>query len=263
MLQLRRAALDRIATGGDTAGVKPFTTYPGSKDAAGSAERIIRSFPPHSLYVELFLGGGAVLRRKAPALQSIGVDQDTRVIDRWRAVQWPGLQLHRADALRWIEDAAAWIPADALVYADPPYPLATRSKRRLYSRELTDDEHRRLLAALRALPCSVAVSSYHNALYAEQLADWDSDHWPAMTRGGVRVEWLWFRRSTLASYGADARYTGRDFRERERLKRKAARWARRLAEMPAAERAVILAACVESFARAAGTASPGDARGGS
>lgn len=221
---------------------KPFETYPGSKDAGGAAEKIIGTFPPHALYVEPFLGGGAVLRRKAPALASIGIDNDAAVVERWRGVNWPGLEVIEADSFEWLRTVGPTLPADALVYADPPYMHEARSKRRLYRCELTDAQHEELLGILCALPCSVAVSGYWTPLYAARLEGWKSINFDCMTRGGVRREWLWHR-STIASFTVgDVRYAGTDFRDRERIKRKAARWATKFARMDARERAAVLSA---------------------
>ncbi len=40
------------------------------------------SRPPHDVYIEAFLGGGAILKRKPPALRSI--DLNRRAIDTFR-----------------------------------------------------------------------------------------------------------------------------------------------------------------------------------
>ena len=37
--------------------------------------------PPHATYIETHLGGGAIMRRKPPALRNIGIDRNAR---RWR-----------------------------------------------------------------------------------------------------------------------------------------------------------------------------------
>ena len=65
-----------------------------------------------------------------------------------------------------------------------------------------------------------------------------------MTRGGKRTEVLWcnFREPTELH---DYRYYGRDYRERERVGRKRARWLRRLSEMPVLERRLIESALLE------------------
>lgn len=233
---------------------KPFPTYIGSKDAGGVVERIAGLFQPHSVYVECCLGNGAVLRRKSPALRTIGIDKDPRVIAAWRELGWPGLELVRADAIKWLRHAAAWLPADALVYADPPYVLSTRGHRRYYRCELSDAEHSELLDVLDALPCSVFVSGYECSLYRRRLTTWSHESFPAQTRGGTRIEHVWYRRSIIARFGEEARYAGRDFRERERIKRKAHRWASRYLTMPPAERSAVLGACLSAEASARVTA---------
>jgi DNA adenine methylase len=232
----------------------PLPGYLGSKNAAGSVERLLRLFPPHSMYVECFLGGGACLRAKTPALSTIAIDADARVIAAWRKRDWPGVYLLNEDALEWLERAPRWIPRDALVYADPPYPLSTRTSRKRYAHEFTDEQHERLLALLDALPCSVVVSSYANPLYRAKLKHWPiHEHWRAMTRGGVRVEHAWAKHAPaeLVRMGSDPRYLGHNFRDRERIKRKAARWARKFETMPARDRVAVLSDLLERFGAAA------------
>jgi site-specific DNA-adenine methylase len=46
-------------------------TYPGGKNGSGVYQQIINQIPPHEIYVEPFLGGGAILRMKKPAAKSI------------------------------------------------------------------------------------------------------------------------------------------------------------------------------------------------
>lgn len=248
--------LARIDVPGDNAGMKAFNASPddarsrtlgayvGSKGGAGVFQRIAGLFPAHSMYVDAFLGHSAVLRHKTPALRSIGIDADAAVIERWRSVEWPGLDLVHGCGIAWLRDAAAWLPADALVYCDPPYVLSARGHRRYYRCELSDQEHSTLLTVLEALPCSVFLSGYMTPLYARRLAGWDHEEFNAQTRGGVRREHLWYRRSTLAVLGGETRWAGRDFRERERIKRKAGRWASRYSAMAAEERAAVLSACL-------------------
>ncbi|MCY4151615.1 MAG: hypothetical protein OXE94_05195 [Aestuariivita sp.] len=52
----------------------------GSKATNGLFQAIIASMPPHDVYIECFLGGGAILKRKPPAMRSIGIDRDARAI---------------------------------------------------------------------------------------------------------------------------------------------------------------------------------------
>ena len=54
--------------------------YPGGKGGAGVYQTIINGMPRHEVYVEPFLGGGAVMAAKRPACLNIGVDLDAEVI---------------------------------------------------------------------------------------------------------------------------------------------------------------------------------------
>ena len=80
---------------------------------------------------------------------------------------------------------------DAVIYADPPYPLATRSGK-LYVHEMTDDHHVELLAALNDHTGPVVLSGYDCDLYNSRL-----EHWKRMERqmlaekGQKRTEVLW------------------------------------------------------------------------
>ena len=59
--------------------------YPGGKSGSGVYQRLINLMPPHPVYCEPFLGGGAVMRLKRPAAYNIGVDMDADVIRAWRS----------------------------------------------------------------------------------------------------------------------------------------------------------------------------------
>ena len=59
--------------------------YPGGKGGAGVYQTIINQMPPHTVYIEPFLGGGAVMAAKRPAGLNIGVDLDAEAIAQARA----------------------------------------------------------------------------------------------------------------------------------------------------------------------------------
>ncbi len=54
--------------------------YHGGKNGSGVFQRLICMMPPHSVYVEMFLGSGAILRRKRPAAKSIAYELDRATI---------------------------------------------------------------------------------------------------------------------------------------------------------------------------------------
>ena len=105
-----------------------------------------------------------------------------------------GVQVECRDAtevVRWHTDPAA------LFYADPPYPLAERS-RAYYRLEMADADHAALLDALDAHPGPVLLSGYRCALYDERLAHWRRVDRAALAEGGRRrVESLWLNASTV------------------------------------------------------------------
>ena len=51
-------------------------SYFGSKATSGLCQPIIAMMPPHDTYIETHLGGGAIMKRKPPALHNIGIDLD-------------------------------------------------------------------------------------------------------------------------------------------------------------------------------------------
>jgi DNA adenine methylase len=59
-----------------------------------------------------------------------------------------------------------------LFYLDPPYVPGTRAAREVYSFEMTDRDHRELLALLKTVQGKVMLSGYSCPLYDTALADW-------------------------------------------------------------------------------------------
>ena len=55
--------------------------YFGSKATSGLSQALIALMPPHSVYIESHLGGGALMKRKPAAVRSIGIDRDERALE--------------------------------------------------------------------------------------------------------------------------------------------------------------------------------------
>jgi DNA adenine methylase len=202
--------------------------------------------PPHRVFIEAFLGDGAVIRHKRPApFNNIGIELDADVVARWHAERIPHLAVCHADAIEWLSEMQE--KEDWLVYCDPPYLESTRrGHRRIYRCELLSEaEHIRLLDVLLKLRCMVMVSGYDSPLYNRKLKGWRREQFYAMTRGGVRaLETVWLNFPEPIELH-DYSFIGRSFRERERIKRKKERWKAKLLRMQPQERHAILSAIEE------------------
>lgn len=210
--------------------------YFGSKATVGLCQAIIALMPPHDTYIETHLGGGAIMQRKPAALRNIGIDLDPQALQDFSG-PYP---IEKVNACAHAFLAGFDFQGRELVYSDPPYLHATRTSRRRYRFEYQEADHLELLARLQTLPCSVILSGYPSALYDEQLTGWRSLEVQVMIQGRVRTEKLWFNFTPDRVHWP--RYAGKNFTDRQRIKRKAASWGERYRAMPAAERLAVLSA---------------------
>ena len=218
--------------------------YFGSKAAAGLCQTIIAMMPPHRTYIETHLGGGAIMQRKPAALLNIGIDLDPQPLAQFSCA-YP-VQLVNDCAQRYLSRYA--FRGDELLYCDPPYLTHTRTSKRKYRCDYTEADHIALLTLLKSLPCPVILSGYPSPLYDALLPHWNSVAIQAMTRGGVRTEKLWFNYTVDRVHWAS--YAGRNFTDRQRIKRKAHNWGKQYRALPAAERLAVLAALMAVEAQA-------------
>lgn len=210
--------------------------YFGSKATSGLCQAIIAMMPPHDTYIETHLGGGAIMKRKPPALRNIGIDLNPRAIAGFECT-YP-VELVNGCAHRFLADFD--YQGSELVYSDPPYLLRTRTSGRRYRFDYEEQDHVQLLELLKTLPCRVMLSGYPSALYDQILEGWRSLELQVMNQSGVRTEKLWFNFTVDRVHWAA--YAGRNFTHRQQIKRKAANWAKRYQALPPAQRLAVLAA---------------------
>ncbi|HGT3426961.1 MULTISPECIES: DNA methylase [Klebsiella] len=227
-------------------------SYLGSKAASGVYQKIIAEMPPHDVYIETHLGGGAVMLRKPPAKVNWGIDIDQLTVEAFCQENPKFLDAVREDLFLDVVDAVEFLrcfdyasAGRVLIYSDPPYLPETRSSSARYRHEYTVGDHYRLLGLLCSMPenVSVIVSGYPSSVYDNALPGWRSKEFQAMTRGGVRTEKIWMNYPEGRAYSHA--FAGKDYNDRYRIKRKAQRWKEKFAALPAAERLAIMVALGE------------------
>ena len=91
--------------------------YFGSKATSGLCQALIALMPPHSVYIESHLGGGALMKRKPTGVRSIGIDRDAQALEAF-ACDYP-VELVHGCAHAFLASFPFLGPE--LVYSDPPY----------------------------------------------------------------------------------------------------------------------------------------------
>lgn len=239
-------------------------SFTGGKAGSGVYQTLINLMPPHETYIEPFLGGGAVMRYKRPALRNIGLDLDYDTLKafddehgpeiRGRLIEvesyHPGdaakLLLLHTDGVRYLEAGGigAYLveKGSTLVYLDPPYPLSVRSAKKSYYRHelLLQAEHRDLLKMVKTFKCMVMISTYKNPLYEKMLKGWRRVDFVTVNHRGRKVVESVYCNFDEALELHDYSFLGKDFRWRQHIKRKQARWIKKLEGMPSAERYAML-----------------------
>ena len=226
-------------------------TYPGGKNGAGVFQTLINQIPPHDIYIEPFLGGGAIMRHKLPApILNMGIDLNPMAVFNFQAeplTQEGHYKFIVADALSWLA-SYEWTGRE-FVYIDPPYLMDTRkSKNRIYQFEFYDCwQHENLLKIVKEIGkrAAIMISGYRSELYEKELSGWRYITYQAVTRSGkMAEEWAWMNYPEPIELH-DYRYLGEDYRERERIKRKTLRWKSRLERLPILERRSLMIAIRE------------------
>lgn len=217
-------------------------TYFGGKGASGTYQRLIGLIPPHDIYIETHLGSGAIMKHKKPADLNIGIDLDQDVLT---AHDYGAhVILKEMDAVSFLKSFS--FTGNEFIYSDPPYlPETRQSNRKFYRFDYNTEQHIELLDTLKSLPCRVMISGYQSTLYEKSLKNWYTDHFVTRTRSGaLATEWIWMNYSTPNELH-DFRFVGKDFRERERIKRKTHRWLTKLRSLPLSEKHALIQALIK------------------
>lgn len=171
---------------------------PTSEPIERAARLIIRSHFAH--------GTNAAKRERPAGFRSDGRSGTTNVAGEW--ADYPAALSAIVERFKGVtircEPASALIDEyrdpKVLIYLDPPYMPATRSKKarqggegyHAYEHELTAEGHAALLDQISDHPAMILISGYPTDLYAEKLAGWPCRKIKARAHNNSpRVECLW------------------------------------------------------------------------
>ncbi len=226
---------------------KIIPNYLGSKTVNGLLQFIINHIPIHSTYVESHLGSGGILLNKKPAKLSYCFDKDSSIIDKFKStcsidncIYVCGDFITEFSIL--LSEVAL---IDSFIYVDPPYVPSTRTSNNKYKHEMTLFDHTELLTFLDGLDCRIMISCYDNPLYKELLSNWFKATCKSMTRGGARLETIYYNYELKQLH--DTRYVGKDFTDRQRIKRKVSRMISKLDKLDSQELQVLVAAVIDKY----------------
>lgn len=123
-----------------------------------------------------------------------GVPDVIRVAaSRLQGTQSQLVQIECQDALALIE---RYNRPEVLMYLDPPYVRSTRRSGRLYSNEMRDEDHQRLLDCIVGSRAKIIISGYASDLYDNALCGWTRITMESrITSGETAEEVVWMNYS--------------------------------------------------------------------
>jgi hypothetical protein len=208
--------------------------YPGGKNTV--FRTLINLMPEHEIYIEPFLGSGPTLKNKLPVYRNIGIDLDSRAI--LQAKEWsrPELELIVGNGIQYLQEYS--FTGKELVYCDPPYLHSTRRSKQIYKYEMSDSDHKQLIALINTIPCNVMLSGKPSQLYEDSLRDWHVIEIDIQTHVGLQKELIWLNYEPPV-IPQDIRFLGNNFREREQIQRRHQRLIAKIDKLPLRERALL------------------------
>jgi DNA adenine methylase len=99
------------------------------------------------------------------------------------------VQIENRDAFTLIEK---YNRKEVLMYLDPPYVLSARKNRRIYKREMPDEDHIRLCELINTSRAKIILSGYENGLYEHRLKNFNKTGIKTKDeKGNTKLEVIW------------------------------------------------------------------------
>lgn len=215
-------------------------TYKGGKNADGTYHTIINQMPPHEVYIEPFLGSGAIIRNKKPAKYNYGYELNESVIKQFH--NNAPYKVMRKNGIVAIKNHLQ--STSTLIYADPPYLFSSRrNQRSLYNTyEWRISDHEKFLDMVIHSNCMMIISAYEHSMYNDALKDWRKIIYTVGIHGGRTAQECLYMNYEEPTELHQYDYLGKDFIDRGRIKRRITLLTNKLKALPAQERNAVLSA---------------------
>lgn len=220
---------------------QPFNSYFGGKSGNGTYQTIINNIPKCHVFIDAMVGnGGIVCNLNLPDLTVIN-DIDTGIIGKYnidRSYNIIKENLHYRDLIVKYN----YLSHGAVFYFDPPYLKSTRkSQINVYKFEWSVSDHEEFISLAHKVESNCMISHYPCPLYDESFKNWNQITFQSITRQGTATERIYFNYE-VPTILQDYRYIGKNYIDRQRIKRKINREIKKLQSLPAVERNAIIEA---------------------
>jgi DNA adenine methylase len=111
--------------------------------------------------------------------------------------------------------------SEDFIFADPPYVLSTRlSGKKLYKFEFDEQSHVEFLTSVSNLPAKILITHPVHDLYNSHLTSWFKLPMRYQTRKGIYNDCVWMNYDVSSIELHNYNFLGKDFTERQQIKRK-------------------------------------------
>ena len=216
--------------------------YPGNKKIEGVYQKIISLIPPCKYFVEGFAGSASIsriIKKHIPAHIVILNDIDYTThgllslgahsyICHYDIITFLRLFLSMPDLSK------------CIFFFDPPYLHSTRpSNTAIYNYEMSIESHSSFLSFILDFPARCILIHPTCEMYDDFLSHWNKSNLSIRYHNKTSLETIYYNFPHPTNLLID-QFTGKNFTDRQRIKRKAARIVKKISSLPPLERSYIL-----------------------
>nr|WP_294860210.1 DNA adenine methylase [uncultured Fluviicola sp.] len=225
-------------------------SFTGAKSGSGVAEFIINHVPDGGWFFEGFGGKGTIskiLENSGASFTGIYCFEINPKTFHTHTKEDYSIGFWNCDSIKWINQAIdrGEIDESDCFYFDPPYRMESRTHQRKYYGKFDweDPEHKRffqLIERLNKIGAMVLVSHYPDPVYDEQFKSWNKEDFRTWVRTRSVTERLYWNFDLNEHRLATTAFLGKNFTDRQRIKRKVERMTEKINALPRHERQAIV-----------------------